>query len=96
MGRICADAQLVARRVDELRCQSLVLDVEHDLRVYGGGACDTGGVAGAVPNEGGVCPGDLDAADGAAAEAYLREPPWAIRWPREIIWASWPSATATG
>ena len=88
VGRICADAQLAARRADELRCQSLVLDVEHDLRVYGGGACDTGGVAGAVPElRREFALGTLDARGlGPLLEAYLREPPRAIRWLREITW----------
>ena len=87
VGRICADAQLAARRADELRCQSLVLDVEHDLRVYGGGACDGRcGRCGARTEEG-VCPGDPGVRGlGPLLEAYVREPPRAIRWLREITW----------
>ncbi|UCH79283.1 MAG: radical SAM protein [Candidatus Coatesbacteria bacterium] len=46
---ILADGELSQRRVEELFCPPLVLEVDAGGEVSCGGACDSGGLAGAVP-----------------------------------------------
>ncbi len=47
--RILADPALAARRAAEVGCDTLFWHLDRDLRVFCGGACDSGGVAAAVP-----------------------------------------------
>jgi len=86
--KIMANPELSARRAGETLCPHLVLEVDQDLRVFCGGACDSGGIAGAVPElreefalgylgEEGLLP---------LLESYQRSPPRVIQLLSEITW----------
>jgi hypothetical protein len=47
--RILADPELAARRPGEGGCETTMLQVDRDGRVFAGSSCDAGGIAAAVP-----------------------------------------------
>jgi Radical SAM superfamily len=49
LARIAADPELAGRGAGEGLCGALALQVDRDLRVFCGSACDSGGIAAAVP-----------------------------------------------
>lgn len=84
--RILGDPQLAERRL--ARCGGLTLHVERDLRVYCGGACDTGGIAGVVPElRGEFTMGTLDERGlFPFVRAYVECPPRGVALLGEITW----------
>jgi len=86
--KILASPDLSARRADESFCPYLGLEVDQDLWVFCGGACDSGGIARAVPElreefalghlgEEGFLP---------LLESYQHEPPRVIQLLSEVTW----------
>lgn len=86
--KILESPDLSARRADESFCPYLGLEVDQDLRVFCGGACDSGGIAGAVPElredfalghlgEEGFLP---------LLESYQHEPPRVIQLLSKVTW----------
>lgn len=49
IDRILSDPELSARKAGDSMCPVLTLQIERDLTVFCGGACDSGGIAAAVP-----------------------------------------------
>ena len=49
IGRILADPELSVRKAGDSMCPVLTLQIERNLQVFCGGACDSGGIAAAVP-----------------------------------------------
>jgi hypothetical protein len=75
--RILAQPELAARRANEAACASLTLEVDAEMEVCCGGACDSGGIAGAVPElRDEFVLGRLgDEGFGPLLEAYQTRPP---------------------
>ena len=86
--RILADPILSARRGSEITCGSLVWHVGRDLRVYAGGACDSGGIAAAAPDlRDAFCLGTLgDEGLLPLLESYGRERPRPLRLLDQVTW----------
>ncbi len=86
--RILADPQLSSRTGGEAECEALVLEVGPDLEVSCGGACDSGGIAGAVPEmHREFALGRLgDGGFPALLERLEQQPPRPLAWLREVTW----------
>lgn len=84
--RILAEPELADRRL--ARCGGLTLHVERDLQVYCGGACDTGGIAGVVPElRGEFAMGSLDERGlFPFVRAYVEHPPRGVALLGEVTW----------
>lgn len=86
--RILDDPGLAARRAGETTCGTLVWHVDRDLRVYCGGACDSGGIAAAVPElREAFLLGTLDTQGFLPLlEAYRRARPRSLRLLEQVTW----------
>jgi hypothetical protein len=85
---ILTRAELTGQRADEHLCSGVVFQVDRDLRVFCGAACDSAGIAGAVPElREQFALGKLsDEGFMPLLEAYLRKPPRGIELLGQVTW----------
>ena len=86
--RILESHDMSARSAGEPICDSLVLEVDHDMQVFCGGACDSGGIAGAVPELRQEFALGYLGRDGLLPllEAYQRRPPRVLQVLTDVTW----------
>jgi len=88
VARILENADLAGRHASDRACEKLGFQVDRDLRVFCGGACDSAGIVGAAPDLAGqFCLGKLGD-DGflPLLEAYLEARPQGIRLLEQVTW----------
>lgn len=88
VDRILTIPELAQRSADTDLCEALVFQVDRDLKVFCGGACDSGGIIGAVPELAeAFLLGELDQTGFLSLlAAYQQRPPRGIGLLREITW----------
>lgn len=88
IDRILDSRELSGRRASESMCPVLTFHVDRDLRVFCGGACDSGGIAAVVPElSGEFYMGMLsEKGFGSLLEAYRQRLPRSIRLLDEVTW----------
>jgi MoaA/NifB/PqqE/SkfB family radical SAM enzyme len=88
VARILDDPELAERRASDPVCEKLGFQVDRDLRIYCGGACDSAGILGAAPELADqFCLGKLgDDGFMPLLEAYLEARPRGIKLLEEVTW----------
>ena len=88
IGRILDSPELSTRRAGESMCTALTFHVDRDLRVFCGGACDSGGIVAAAPElSAEFCLGTLsEEGFKPLVESYQQSPPRSIQLLDGITW----------